>query len=298
MRSLRSQRLRLLAHALREFRDDECAQYAAAISFHVLFSLFPLAILLVSVLGLVLRDAGARDHVLRTVLDALPLSARGSADADRLLRSVTGGLTAIGLVSIPGLLWSASGVMAAIRSAVNAAWELDGGRPFLRGKLVDLLLVGSAGLLVLLSLGLTVAVRVVSELSRSAASALGPFAAGAGALAWLLGVLAPLALTFITFVFLYRVVPTTEVRLGDVWHAALLAAAVFEAAKNGFAVYLAHFGHYNAVYGSLGAVVAFLFFVYIGASVFLFGAELGSEVSRERRAARPGVTSPLSPSRG
>ena len=79
---------------------------------------------------------------------------------------------------------------------------------------------------------------------------------------------------------LYRFVPTTGPRLRDLWPGALVAAAGFEVLQYGFSVYLSGLAHYNRVYGSLGAVIAALFFVYLNASVFLFGAEVASEYPR------------------
>lgn len=250
---------------------------AAAISFHVLFSLFPLAILLVAVLGLVLRDESLRQQVVDFLLRRVPLSPRGRSDLERLITGVTGGSSALGLLGLLGLAWSASGMMAALRAALNAAWGLEGGRSFVRGKLLDLGLMAALGLLFLLSLGLTVAVRVGREIAGS----LGSFGSGAALVVFALGLLLPLCLSFLSFLFVYTIVPAARPRAREVWPAALLAAVGLELLTNGFAFYLAYFGSYNAVYGSLGAVVAFLFFVFLAANLLIFGAELASERRRD-----------------
>jgi membrane protein len=101
-------------------------------------------------------------------------------------------------------------------------------------------------------------------------------------------VAAATALLFATFAFLYRFMPAVPTRLGGIWPGALAAAAGFEGLQYGFSAYLAFFGHYNKVYGSLGAVVAFMFFVYLASMVFLFGAEIASEYPRLRTGA-PGA---------
>ena len=95
--------------------------------------------------------------------------------------------------------------------------------------------------------------------------------------------LIPFGLSFAAFAVLYRVVPATNVRLRDVWLGALVAAALFEATKVGFAFYLENFSNYDIVYGSLGAVAAFLFWVYLSAMILLFGAEVASEYPRVLR---------------
>lgn len=281
------QALVVLRRAFAEFRADHCAQFAAAISFHLLFSVFPLAITAVGIIGLVTQDPHARDTVLAAMLKVVPLSAQGRQQLHGLLGSVSGGAGALGLLGLLGVIWSASGVMAAIRTALNVAWDTSKKRPFVRGKAVDLALVAGVFLVTGASLGLTVAASIARQGAAhlpgplqsltplaSAAASVGVFAASA-------------ALLFAAFAFLYRIVPAVPTRVRGIWPGALAATAGFEALQYGFSVYLAHFAHYNKVYGSLGAVIAFLFFIYLASMVFLFGAEVASEYPRLRAEAHP-----------
>jgi membrane protein len=261
--------------SIAEFLDDHCAQYAASIAYHVLFSLFPLAIVLAGVFGIVVQATATQASVVDTIVGYVPLSASGDAQLRHLLEGATGNLSALGLLGIVGLVYAASGMMAAIRLALNEAWDVDEYRPFLRGKLVDLALVLGAAVLALVSFGLTVAVHVAG----AGTSHLG-FASGAAG--WLLAIAVPLAMSFAVVLSLYRVVPAARVRLADAWPGAFVAACAFVLLENLFAVYLQHFANYNAVYGSLGAVVAFMFFVYLSTAVFLLGAEVASEWPRVR----------------
>ena len=119
------QAVALLRRAFAEFRADHCPQLAAAISYHVLFSLFPLAILAVGIIGLVTQDAHARDAVMTAVLKVVPLSGHGRQQLRRLIGSVGGGAGALGLLGLIGVIWSASGVMAAVRTALNVAWDTE-----------------------------------------------------------------------------------------------------------------------------------------------------------------------------
>ena len=135
--------------SIREYRDDHCPQLAAAISYHLLFSMFPLAIAGVGVLGLVARDADAQAAVAEVVLRVAPLDEDGQRQLRELLTSIGGRAGGIGLLGLVGVLWSATGVMTAVRTAVNVAWDVEQRRPFVRGKAVDLLLV--AGTLALLA---------------------------------------------------------------------------------------------------------------------------------------------------
>ncbi len=86
---------------------------------------------------------------------------------------------------------------------------------------------------------------------------------------------------------MYWVVPATKVRPQDVWLGALVAAVLFEVGKIGFTFYLENFGSYDVVYGSLGAVATFLFWIYISSIILLFGAEVASEYPRVLRGDYP-----------
>src|SRR5439155_89225 len=129
---------------------DRCPQYAASIAYHVLFSLFPLTILLVSIFGLVLQDDELRKNVIKELLDVLPVSESGQANVQRSIEGIATPLSAIGLVSLIALIWGASGMMASIRLGIEAAMKIDRGRPAAHAKLVDFILVATAGVFVLL----------------------------------------------------------------------------------------------------------------------------------------------------
>lgn len=268
--------LRLLAvRTVREFLDDRCIQAAAGISYWALFSLFPLAILAVAVLGLVLRDDALRDDLLDLLLANLPLTGEGRADLERVLVSVTSRGSTFGFLGLLGLFWTASGLMGAIRDGLNQVWDTES-RPALKGKLLDFLLVVvvAAGLLasVALSVGLRVAEAAVADVAEWLTAGFVVF-----------GFVLPILLTFSTSAFLYWIVPAVRTTLAGIWPGALVAALGFEAAKYGFAFYLDNFNRYNAVYGSIGAVMATLFFMYLAANIFLLGAEVASEWPRARR---------------
>ena len=98
-----------------------------------------------------------------------------------------------------------------------------------------------------------------------------------GSNSWWAPVLLSVLLAFVAVMFLSATVPAADVRARDAWPASLLVAVALVALQNLFALYVANFAHYDDVYGSLGAIVAFMFFVYLAAQVFLLGAELTSE---------------------
>jgi membrane protein len=276
----------LADRSVTDFFRDGCSQRAAAISFYALFSLFPLAMLAATVMGLLVSDAEARDRVVNFVLDNLPLSeSRARNDLEVLLLNVTRNVAGFGLLGLATLLFAASGVMGSIRHALNAAFGVEDPRPPAQAKAVDLLLVLGFGLMMILSLALTIAERVTESLSKAVDEALPGFGGALVELVVRLGQLVPLAMAFAVFAVLFRLVPSACPRLRDTWPGVLLAAVGYEIAKTGFALYLGKFANYSAIYASLATVIAFLVFVWVAANVALLGAEVAANWPQVRSGA-------------
>ena len=269
----------LAKRSVSEFLDDHCAQLAASMSYYVFFSLFPLAILTVSIVGVLLTDDALRERVTDALFDLLP-SGAGREELEDLIDPIASGRSAVGVISVLGLVWAATGMMSAMRFSLDTAWDMEIRRPFVRGKLVDLGLVLGVGGLLTLSISATAVLQVGRAVSDDVADSLGPFGAEASTLFDVIAVLVPVLLTWLTFTIIYTVVPSVTVRLRDVIAGALVGAVLFEVLKLGFSFYLRNFSDYDAVYGSLGAAIALLFFVYLSACVLLFGAEIAAEWPR------------------
>lgn len=258
MRRARRRALRLVAATARGYFDDRGPQLSAAIAYFGLFAVFPLTILLVAAFGLIAGDGTARREVIDFVMRNVPLRDEGRADLQAALREVTSNAEAFGVVGIAGLVFSASGLMGALRHALSRAFDVEERRPPLLGKLVDVALVLAVGLVAGLSLVLTVVTRFAVSLSP-----------------WL-GELAPPVLATTVFVLLYRFVPASPVRWRHCLPGAVLGGLGYAAIKTGFAFYLDEFATYGAVYGSIAAVIAFMVFVFLTANVFIVGAELAA----------------------
>jgi membrane protein len=271
----------LLRRSVQEFFDDNCTQMAAAISYYVLFSLFPLLIFLVGILGLALQNSELQRDLIDAVLDTIPLSEEeGRDDVSEAVRGVAGVSSgALGVFGLIGMAWSGSNMFGVIRRSINTAYDIQQQRPFVQQKLLDLTMVMGLGLFFLASVSATAFLRAVRQFSSDIA-VLGDAAERAGFIWDAASYLIPLGLSFLAFAVLYSVVPATKVRLRDVWPGVFIAAVLFEATKVGFAFYLENFSNYGIVYGSLGAVAAFLFWVYLNAMILLFGAEVASEYPR------------------
>jgi membrane protein len=271
----------LFRRAIEEFGADQCTHMAAAISYYVLFSIIPLAIFLVSIFGFVTNDADLRQRVVDGIVDAIPVEeGEGEnlvADTIQGVNRVSAPLTVLGLV---GMAWSASAMFGAIRRSLNIAWDVEVHRPVVQQKLIDLGMVAGLGLVLLLSVAGTGLLRTARAMS---ASFLGPLSEGSGFFWLAVSMVLPAIFSFLAFLAIYRLVPNAPTRVRDVWPGALLAALLFEILKNGFAFYLEHFNSYDVVYGSLGAIMVFLFWTYLTAIILLLGAELAAEYPRVLR---------------
>ena len=260
----------VLRRATANFLDDRATQMSAGISYFALFSLFPFALLVFSVIGLVLRDETLQQDVVSSIVDAIPVEAPSVAEAINELADQ--GAT-VGIFALVGTLWSASALATALRSALNVAFEVEGKRPLVRGKLIDFTILPALGLLFVASLVLTTTWRI----ARTTVDDLGVFAEVPWL--WELGAIGIAgAISFVAFLFLFWLLPNRDLRLRHLWPGALVAAIGFEAVKIGFALYVANFGNYDAVYGSLGGVIMLLFWVYLSSNIMLFGAEVAAEV--------------------
>ena len=164
--------------------------------------------------------------------------------------------------------------MGALRHTINEAWDIHERPPLLRRKALDLVLVLGATLLLVLSLAVTATRRAAEVVDDEE---------GGGFVASLLdfvGDALPFVFAGVVILFLYCVLPMHRQRPRDVWPGAVVAVALIALLRGGLSLYFEHLADFGALYGSLGALMALLLFVYATAIVLLFGAEFASEWTR------------------
>jgi membrane protein len=253
------------------FSRHNCPQQAAAISYYVLFSIIPVAILSVSIIGFVLTNEERRSDLVNEILDTIPLTqTEGRDEVESALDTVQRVSGVAAAVSIVATIWASSGMFGSIRRALNIVWSADEHRPWAQGKLVDFAQVGGLSAILFGSIVLTGLMRAIREASADYA---GPFA-NENFFWEIPAILIPAAVSFATFALLLKVVPAAHPRWRDVLPGAFFATIVFEALKNTFAIYVANFNNFDVVYGSLAGVLLFLFFTYLASNILLMGAEL------------------------
>jgi membrane protein len=266
----------ILPVAVRRFFADQCPQQAAAIAYRVLFSIAPLAIVLVSIFGLVLQDDSVRQDVVDRIVDALPFSATGRQDVEDAVTAIATPASAAGLVSLIVFAWAATGMMTAVRRGLERAMGVRESRSMARGKLVDLVLIVGVAALVLVSVGVT----LLGNLLLRASGSVGDLTGSGGILSTgLLGV-ATFALSILVVLLLYRFVPARGLRVRDGLIGAILTAVLFELISLASGWIYGTTTNLSVVYGSLTAALVFLYSTYLYASALLLGAEVAAAWAR------------------
>lgn len=270
---------RVIPQAIDGYFADRCGQHAAGIAYRVLFSLVPLSIVTVGIFGLVLRNDSLRTDVIDQIINALPLSDSGSADVTRQVEKLASPATALGLVSLLVFGWAATGMMASLRAGLEVAMRVERGRPAVRGKLVDVILIVGAAALVLAVVFLNLAQAVVFSWIRQP---LGRLGLDGGLLDQGIRIGVPLLVTTGVVLLLYRFVPARRLELGDALAGAIVTALLMLAIAliSGMINDRVQSLSISIIYSSLTSALVFLYSVYLYASALLLGAEIAAAWSR------------------
>ena len=285
----------VLKRTFSEFKEDNLTDWAAALTYYGIVSIFPALIALVSILGLIGQSAT------KPLLDNLGGFAPGPAH--EILSNALHGLTQsrspagiLFVVGLVGAIWSASGYIGAFIRASNVIWDVEEGRPI--WLTIPLRLVVTIVMLVLLAAS-AVAVVVTGPLADRVGELFG--IGGAAITAWDIAKWPVLILVVsLMFSILYYASPNVR-QPGFTWvtPGGILAVVVWILASAVFGLYVANFGSYNKTYGSLGAMVIFLVWLWLTNVAILLGAELNAEIERGRQieAGQPEDREPFLPPR-
>jgi membrane protein len=257
----------------KKFFADNCPQLAAAITYYVIFSLFPLLIFIAGIVGLFL-DSGAQETIVNDVLKEIPFSqGDGRQTVVDAVQAISGkNAPLISLIGLLGLMWSSSSMFGSIRRAMNIIYrDIDYQRPWFQQKIVDLALVFGLALFFISSVAASAALIVIRQRSDEL-GVLGTFSEDIGFMWTIAEFVLPAVLSFIAFLVAYTLVPSRSRNLGNALPGALVATFLFEVVKYGFSFYVTNFRNFDLVFGSLGAIATFMFWVYINAQILLLGA--------------------------
>ena len=285
----------VLKRTFSEFQEDNLTDWAAALTYYGILSIFPALIALVSILGLI--GPSATEPLLDNLGDFAP------GPAHEILENALNGLTEsrspagiLFVVGLAGAIWAAAGYIGAFIRASNVIWDVEEGRPIWRT--IPLRLVVTIVMLVLLAAS-AFAVVVTGPLAERVGKLLG--IGGAAVTAWDI-VKWPVLVLVVSLMFSILYYASPNVRQPAFrWLTAggILAVVVWILASAAFGIYVASFGSYNKTYGSLGAVMIFLVWLWLTNVAILLGAELNAEIERGRQieAGQPADREPFLPPR-
>jgi membrane protein len=236
---------------------------AAALSYYAVFSVFPLLLLLIIVIGTLLGPAAAHNQINDVLRLFLPVST-----ADFLQENIALALKqrgSFGLVAAATLTWSALGLFSNLTSALSRTFR----DPESNKKWWHRRLMGCGIIMVL-------AVLLLGSLATSAIFGIIDLFLFYQSDSWITmgALIIPLSLSVAIFAFLYRFIPQRRVRWDAIWVAAFLGGAAWEIAKRSFAWYLDNLASYNLVYGSVAAMIVLMFWAYLSGIIILLGGEI------------------------
>lgn len=268
----------VLKRTIREFKEDNVTDWAAALTYYGVLAIFPAIIALVSILGLI--GASATQPLIANVGKLAPGSVNNIlTQAIQNLQHSRGAAGVLFIVGIVGAIWSASGYIAAFMRASNAIYDIDEGRP------IWMTLPVRVGVTVVM-LALLVISAIAVVMTGGLATQIGKVL-GIGSSAVMIWDIAkwPVLLLVVSFMFsiLYWAAPNVR-HPGFRWLSpgGVFAVVVWVIASGAFALYVANFSSYNKTYGTLAGVIIFLVWLWISNIAVLLGAEWNAEIERAR----------------
>src|SRR5919109_1067827 len=268
-----------VTRSVREFKEDNLTDWAAALTYYGILAIFPALLALVSILGLVGSSAT------QPLIDNLGKVAPGPAkdiftSAIQNLQKSQGAAGILFLVGLGGAIWSASGYVAAFMRASNAIYDVEEGRPIWKALPTRVL---TTIVLLLMLAAVAVAVTFTGPLAEQAGSVLG--VGSAAVTAWDIAKWPVILLVVMTmFAILYWAAPNVKhPKFRWISPGGVVGVLLWIVASAAFAFYVASFASYNKTYGALGGMIVFLVWLWISNIAILLGAEFNAEVERARQ---------------
>ncbi|MEV7326619.1 YihY/virulence factor BrkB family protein [Micromonospora sp. NPDC093244] len=268
-----------LRRTVTEFQDDSLTDWAAALTYYGVLSIFPGVLVLISILGLLGESAtnGVRD----TVNQAVPNDSIQKIINDAIgTAQDNGGLASIAaIIGVVAAFWSASGYIGAFMRASNTIYDVPEGRPIWKTLPIRLGVTAVIGVLLLVS-------AVIVVFTGRLAEAVGDVV-GLGSTAVTVWDIAkwPVLLILVSLMFAILYWASPNARHGGfrwVSPGGVLAVVIWLVISALFAFYVSNFGSYNKTYGALAGVIIFLIWLWLSNIAILLGAEFDAELERSR----------------
>ena len=259
----------LLRDTLAKWGRDNASQLGAALAFYTIFSLAPIFIIIVAVVGLILGKESVQIYILAELTKVI-----GPNNAEYIMSTIQRGYQAgsglrATVIAIALMLLGATTICVMLKNALNAIWGVEGKPsglwPILKDRLMSLLVILFTGIFIFLSMVISSSISTarlyLSNYIHIPASFLG----------WSDNIVSIVLLTLL-FAMLFKALPDVKISWGDVWIGGAITAMLFTLGKFLLGLYLAR-STVSSAYGAAGSLVVILLWVYYSAQIIFFGAE-------------------------
>jgi membrane protein len=262
----------LLKQTAQEWLDDKAPQLGAALAYYTVFSLAPLVLVLLAIIGVLFRDdpAGAWSRITEQMSYFLDKSAVQVVTDIAKEASKPGKSTMATVIGIALALFGASGVFGQLQDALNTIWGVkakpgEGMMSFLRARFVSFGMLGGVFFLLLVSLAIEALLKGFSHYVQAALP-------GGLAIAIAVYLVFDFAVVVLLFAMIFKFLPDAEIEWRDVWIGAVMTALFFGIGKWALGLYLGS-GAASSAYGAASSLITLLLWIYYSSQILLFGAE-------------------------
>jgi len=257
----------LIKNMILEFNRDGCLHLAAGIAFFGIFSIFPILLIIISILGFKLGHEETVVRIMGFLQDFLP------SQTDLIIQNVetiARDRKAVGVVGLLILLWTGRGLFLAMEHSLNRTWGTPSYRSVIGRNLVAFFLIFMIGIILGLSLILSAIIAYLEQFKVPVLNfSLNQLALWGIINKWLISTF----LIFVIFLLLFKVLPHTHVKIREILPGALFSTICWKIAEFCYIWYMKNMANLSAIYGSIGGLLGVLLLFYIASIVFLLGAE-------------------------
>lgn len=260
--------IRFLTYLYERIMDGDVFGLAAQLAYFFLLSLFPLLILVMTLIGYLPLD---EQSILDALSSVIPSESMAFIEGNirMLLNQQNTGLLSIGIL---GTLWSASNGVNAIIRALNRAYQVEETRPFLVSRFVAIILMFAMIAVIVVALLLPVLGRMIGVYIFSFFGLSDDFIQFWNTFRWVISAI----VFFIVFLALYRLAPSRNIHLKNVVPGALFTTLSWQLTSLAFSYYVETIGDYSATYGSLGAVIVLMIWFYMSGIIIIIGGTINA----------------------
>lgn len=282
-RIVQSRWVKMLGRTLLKWQQDECLEMGAALAYYAMFSLFPIILVILSVVGLVLGPStAAYNQILYFAQEALPPDA--FQIVERTLREFHSGSTSASIIGFGILLFTASGFFGALSRAFDKIWRVpprnqDNGNfieialNFLWQRLFAFLLVISSSGLIFISLMSNIAIDTLMKVLDRFNQRINFITFDQVSLLPVIQLGVSFLILTLVVMVLYKILPSTAIAWGDIWLGALITALLWVVLQQLISNSVISLGSRFRSYGVVGGVMVLMLWIYLTSQIFFLGGE-------------------------